>query len=239
MVKMMEKSKIKKLPVHVAIIMDGNGRWAKAKSMPRNMGHKVGAKRLIDIIIHANKIGIKYLTSFAFSTENWNRPKEEVDYLMKLPLEFFKENEKKINDNNIKVSFIGFDDKLTEELLKKKKDIVAKTKDNKGLEFILAFNYGSQAEILNAVNSIIKEGLEKVDKDEFEKHLFTKGKPAVDFLIRTSNERRISNFLLWQISYAELYFTKKLWPDFMPRDFDKALKDFQKRNRRYGKVDLG
>ncbi|MGI6710444.1 MAG: isoprenyl transferase [Bacilli bacterium] len=233
----MQKIDKNSLPKHVAIIMDGNGRWAKKRGMPRNLGHKAGAKRLVDIIIYANKIGIKYLTCFAFSTENWNRPKEEVDYLMKLPLEFFEENEQMIQDNDIKVSFIGFDEKINKELLDKKRDIIKKTKNNKGLNFILAFNYGSQAEIINAVNKIIKDKLLVIDKEIMESYLLTKGIPDVDLLIRTSNELRISNFLLWQISYAELYFTKKLWPDFTEKEFDKALKEYLKRERRYGKVE--
>ncbi len=232
----MQKIDKKSLPKHVAIIMDGNGRWAKKRGLPRNLGHKTGAQRLIDIVIYANKVGIKYLTCFAFSTENWNRPKEEVDYLMQLPLEFFKENEEKIQDNDIRVSFIGFDEKINKELLDKKRDIIKKTKNNKGLNFILAFNYGSQAEIINAVNKIIKDKLLVVDKEIMESYLFTNGIPEVDLLIRTSNELRISNFLLWQISYAELYFTKKLWPDFKEKDFDKAVKEFLKRERRYGRV---
>lgn len=232
----MQKIDKKSLPKHVAIIMDGNGRWAKKRGLPRNLGHKAGAQRLIDIVIYANKVGIKYLTCFAFSTENWNRPKEEVDYLMQLPLEFFKENEEKIQDNDIRVSFIGFDEKINKELLDKKRDIIKKTKNNKSLNFILAFNYGSQAEIINAVNKIIKDKLLVVDKEIMESYLFTNGIPEVDLLIRTSNELRISNFLLWQISYAELYFTKKLWPDFKEKDFDKAVKEFLKRKRRYGRV---
>ncbi|MDD3382263.1 MAG: polyprenyl diphosphate synthase [Bacilli bacterium] len=233
----MQKTKNITPPKHVAIIMDGNGRWAKKRNLSRNIGHKMGAKRLVDIIMHANKVGVKYLTCYAFSTENWDRPKEEVDYLMKLPLEFFEENKKQISDNDIKVSFIGFDENINSELLKTKKEIVEKTKNNKGLHFILAFNYGSQAEIINAVNNIIKDKLLVIDKEIMESYLFTKGIPDVDLLIRTSNELRVSNFLLWQISYSELYFSKKLWPDFTKSDFDKAIKDFLKRERRYGKVE--
>ena len=233
----MQKTKNITPPKHVAIIMDGNGRWAKKRNLSRNIGHKMGAKRLVDIIMHANKVGVKYLTCYAFSTENWDRPKEEVDYLMKLPLEFFEENKKQISDNDIKVSFIGFDENINSELLKTKKEIVEKTKNNKGIHFILAFNYGSQAEIINAVNNIIKDKLLVIDKEIMESYLFTKGIPDVDLLIRTSNELRVSNFLLWQISYSELYFSKKLWPDFTKSDFDKAIKDFLKRERRYGKVE--
>jgi len=233
----MQKTKNITPPKHVAIIMDGNGRWAKKRNLSRNIGHKMGAKRLVDIIMHANKVGVKYLTCYAFSTENWDRRKEEVNYLMKLPLEFFEENKKQISDNDIKVSFIGFDENINSELLKTKKEIVEKTKNNKGLHFILAFNYGSQAEIINAVNNIIKDKLLVIDKEIMESYLFTKGIPDVDLLIRTSNELRVSNFLLWQISYSELYFSKKLWPDFTKSDFDKAIKDFLKRERRYGKVE--
>lgn len=232
----MRKSKIdlNKLPSHVAIIMDGNGTWAKKRSLPRNFGHKRGAKTLLDLVYYANEIGIKYLTVFAFSTENWKRPKEEVDYLMNMPIEFLNENRGKLNSDNIKISIIGRKDRINDKLKEKMVEIEEETKNNTGLNFIIAFDYGAQDEILRAVNRIIEEKLDKVDDQIFEKYLDTFNIPNVDLLIRTSGQIRISNFLLWQIAYSELIFTNTLWPDFSIKEFNKTLLEYQKRERRFG-----
>jgi len=222
------------LPNHIGIIMDGNGTWANKRGLPRNYGHKRGAKTLVDLVYYANDLGIKYLTVYAFSTENWNRPKEEVDYLMSLPIDFINENKDKLNQNNIKVNLIGRRDRINSELIEKINEAESTTKDNTGLNFIIAFDYGSQDEILRAVNKIINDEIETVDKELFEKYLDTANIPNVDLLIRTSNQIRISNFLLWQIAYSELYFTDTLWPNFSKNAFNKALLEYQKRERRFG-----
>lgn len=234
----MRKSKIDllKIPSHIGIIMDGNGTWAKKRNLPRNYGHKRGAKTLIDLVYYANEIGVKYLTVYAFSTENWKRPKEEVDYLMNLPIDFINENKDKLNSENIKINLIGRRDRINDDLVKKIDEIEEDTKDNKGLQFIIAFDYGSHDEIIRTVNKIIKDKVESVDETIFESYLDTSGYPKVDFLIRTSNQIRISNFLLWQIAYSELYFTDTLWPDFNIRAFNQALSDYQKRERRFGGI---
>lgn len=232
----MRKSKIdlSNLPTHIGIIMDGNGTWAKKRGLPRNYGHKRGAKTLMDLVYYANSIGIKYLTVYAFSTENWKRPKEEVDYLMNLPIEFINENKDKMNSDNIKISLIGRRDRLNNELLRKVDEIEEDTKNNSGLHFIIAFDYGAHNEIIRAVNKIIEDKVEIVNEELFETYLDTKEFSKVDLLIRTSKQIRLSNFLLWQLAYSELYFTETLWPDFTKREFNKALLEYQKRERRFG-----
>lgn len=238
----MEQDSKLNIPTHVAIIMDGNGRWAKRYGLSRSMGHKKGAQNLLKIVLYANKLKIKYLTVFAFSTENWNRPKEEVDYLMKLPIEFFNEFEQRFRNENIKIKVIGSRNDLPQELVDKIEYVEEVTKDKTGLTFIIAFNYGSQLEIVEATKNIYQDIINKKLQIEgltpqiFEQYLFTKDIPSVDLLIRTSGELRISNFLLWQIAYSELYFTKTLWPDFNTRHFDKAIKEYSKRNRRFGAI---
>lgn len=238
----MEQDSKLNIPTHVAIIMDGNGRWAKRYGLSRSMGHKKGAQNLLKIVLYANKLKIKYLTVFAFSTENWNRPKEEVDYLMKLSIEFFNEFEQRFRNENIKIKVIGSRNDLPQELVDKIEYVEEVTKDKTGLTFIIAFNYGSQLEIVEATKNIYQDIINKKLQIEgltpqiFEQYLFTKDIPSVDLLIRTSGELRISNFLLWQIAYSELYFTKTLWPDFSTRHFDKAIKEYSKRNRRFGAI---
>lgn len=242
MVKLMSKNKKMVIPKHIAIIMDGNGRWAKRFGLPRSMGHKRGAQTLIKIVLHANKINVKYLTVYAFSTENWNRPKEEVDYLMRLPIEFFDEFEERFENENIKLKVIGDRTPLPKELIEKIEYVEQKTASNTGLVFVVALNYGAYNEIINAVQNIandIKEEkiqISDINNRLFEDNLYTKDIPSVDLLIRTSGELRISNFLLWQISYSELYFTKVLWPDFNEKRFNKAIKSYNKRNRRFGAI---
>lgn len=231
-----KKNKFDKLPNHVAIIMDGNGTWARKRGLPRNYGHKRGAKTLSELIIYANEIGIKYLTVFAFSTENWSRPKKEVDYLMKLPIDFIKENEDLLEKDNVRFRCIGYREQLSLELQTKIQEAEDKTKDNQGLCFIIAFNYGSYDEIVRAVNNIIQDDLKNVDIDTLKSYLYTKDIPDVDLLIRTSGQLRISNFLLLQIAYSELYFTNTLWPDFDKTAFNKALEEYAIRERRYGGI---
>lgn len=236
MVKFMKNNNLdsKKLPNHVAIIMDGNGTWAIKRGLPRNMGHRKGTKTLVDLVLYANQIGIKYLTVFAFSTENWSRPKEEVDYLMKLPLEFIEEYREKFSKENIRFKVIGKREQLSLELQEKIGEFEQKTLNNDGLTFIIALNYGAYDEIISAVNKILKDNLQEVNQQSFEKYLYTKDIPNVDFLIRTSGQLRISNFLLWQIAYSELYFTKTLWPDFNKKEFNRALEEYSSRDRRFG-----
>lgn len=228
---MKEKIDIKNLnlPKHIAIILDGNGRWAKSFAMPRNYGHKKGADNLIKIAKYADEIGVENLTVFAFSTENWSRPKDEVNYLMNL----LKENFNKILNtdiSSIRIKVIGERHNLNEDLLSCINNIEEKTKNNNGLKLNIAFNYGSRDEILNACKNVI-DNKEDLTKDNISKYLYVND---VDLLIRTSGEKRISNFLLWQISYSELYFTKVHWPAFSKKDFDRAIYDYNKRNRRFG-----
>lgn len=221
------------IPNHVAIIMDGNGRWAKKRGMPRNYGHKKGAETLLKMVEYAALQKINYLTVYAFSTENWKRPKEEVNFLMELPFAFFDEINKKFKNKNIKVKVIGFIEQLPEKLANKIKEIEETTKDNTGLTFSIAFNYGSIDEIIHAVNFVVENNI-KVDKDNFRNYLVSKDLPDVDLLIRTSGEQRISNFLLWQIAYSELVFFETLWPDFSKKEFLNAIEIYSNRDRRYG-----
>jgi undecaprenyl diphosphate synthase len=237
MVKMM-KSKINpdRLPKHIAIIMDGNGTWAKKRGLSRNYGHKKGAIVLKDIMLHAAKLKLKYLTVFAFSTENWKRPQEEVNYLMELPKEFINEYEEDMITEKIRLHWIGSKDRLSEDVLKQIERVEEKTKDNKGLTFTIAFNYGGRDEIINAVNNILKEGRTAITAEDFNQYLYSQELPDVDLLIRTSNQLRISNFLLWKLAYSELYFTDVLWPDFRIKDFEKAIIEYQRRERRFGGI---
>lgn len=234
---MVNKMKINqpKLPRHVAIIMDGNGTWAKRRGLPRNRGHRQGALALKDIMLHAAKLGLEYLTVFAFSTENWKRPREEVEYLMNLPKDFFSEHEEDIVLENIRLRWIGSRERLSEEVIQEIARLEEKTKDNQGLVFTLAFNYGGRDEIVHAANELLKTGKE-INEQEFNNFLYSNFLPDVDLLIRTSNQQRISNFLLWKLAYSELYFTKTLWPDFKPKDLGKAIREYQRRERRFGGI---
>jgi len=228
------------IPKHIAIIMDGNGRWAKERGLPRIAGHRQGINRTREIIKAASETGIKALTLFAFSAENWQRPKREIDMLMNALDNFLKSNIKELIKENISLKFIGRQDPLPIKVLDRIKKSVEATKDNTGLKLCLALNYGSRQEIVDAVKKIMdsylnKElSLEEIDENNFHKFLYTDGLPDPDLLIRTSGEQRISNFLLWQISYAELYFTKKYWPDFTKEEFKKAIREYQRRDRRFG-----
>ena len=231
-----------KLPKHVAIIMDGNGRWAKRKGMLRIVGHENGTKSVRTTVEACAEIGIKNLTLYAFSTENWNRPKTEVNTLMKLLVKSLKKEIKTLQDNNIRLQAIGKLEELPEKANKELHEVIEKTKQNTHMNLTLALSYGSREEIINAVKSIsanVKNNIisiDSIDESIINKHLYTENLPDVDLLIRTSGEQRISNFLLWQIAYAELYFTDVLWPDFSKEDLYKALKCYEKRERRFGKT---
>ncbi len=232
----------KYIPAHLAIILDGNGRWAKKHNLLRTLGHKKGAENLKNMALICNEIGVKVLSVYAFSTENWNRPASEVEYLMKLPREFEENYKGKFKENDIKVIFSGRRDRFSEENIDLLNRIEEKTKDRKGLILNVCFDYGSHTEIIEAVKQISVKyknddiKLDDIDTSLMEEHLYTKGLPPLDLLIRTSGELRISNYLLWQLAYSELYFTSKLWPEFNRKELLKALDNFQKRNRRYGGI---
>jgi undecaprenyl diphosphate synthase len=222
-----------KLPNHIAIILDGNGRWAKKRGLPRSAGHKMGVETLIKITRYCSEIGIRNLTVYAFSTENWNRPKEEVDYLMSLMEEYFNGLDKKLRKRNIKLKVIGEKNNLNEKLLKIIYDVEENSKYNTGMILNIAFNYGGKDEIVNAFKTMVNDKV-IINKETVDKYLYTSESGNVDLVIRTSGEQRISNFLLWQIAYAELYFTKTLWPDFNKKDLNKAIDSYLNRDRRYG-----
>ena len=225
-----------KIPEHVAIIMDGNGRWAKNRGLPRIMGHYKGAEVAEDIVEYAIELGIKHLTLFAFSTENWNRPKEEVEALFELLRNYLKTKKEKIYSLGVKVRFIGRRDRISKELLELMKQIEEESCENKKLTLNLAIDYGGRDDIVRAVNKILREGKEKVDEETFSYYLDLSCSPDPDLLIRTGGEKRISNFLLWNIAYTELYFTDVLWPDFNRKEFLKAIEDFSNRKRKFGRV---
>lgn len=230
------------LPKHLAIIMDGNGRWAKQQGFLRAFGHENGTKSVKEIIKTSAKLGIEYLTLYAFSTENWNRPKLEVQALMKILINSLKKELTTLQENNIRLNAIGNLDKLPKTAQKELLDVIEKTKNNTRLTLTLALSYGSREELVNAVriisdkvkNNIIS--IDAIDDSIINEHLYTQNLPDVDLLIRTSGEHRISNFLLWQIAYAELYFTNVLWPDFKDQDLYEAIISYQKRERRFGKT---
>jgi undecaprenyl diphosphate synthase len=231
-----------KLPKHVAIIMDGNGRWANIQGKNRVSGHQQGAKSVREVVEEAVKMEIEFLTLYAFSTDNWSRPKEEVSLLMKLLVNSLKKEFKRLIKNNIRLQSIGNMDVLPNPVKEELTYVIEKTKNNTGMVLTLALNYGGKEELTAAVKAIafkVKNSIispEKVDQSTIIEHLYTQNLPAVDLLIRTSGEERISNFLLWHIAYAELYFTKTLWPDFKKEDLQKALVDYTKRERRFGKT---
>lgn len=230
------------LPQHIGIIMDGNGRWAKKRGLPRSAGHKAGAESLKKIITEANKMGIKYITVYAFSTENWKRPKSEVDYLMGLLMDYLVNAEKTLAGENVVIRAIGSRRELSPEMCEQIVKTENFTKNNTGIVMNIALNYSGREELVNSVKQLVAEvasGAKKIDDicaDDIEKGLYTSGQPDVDLLIRTSGEMRLSNFMLWQVSYAEMWFTDKLWPDFKPEDLRHAVHDFQNRSRRFGGV---
>jgi undecaprenyl diphosphate synthase len=228
------------LPRHVAIVMDGNGRWARKRTLPRHAGHRAGVKAVRNIVEIAAQRGVSYLTLFAFSSENWSRPQDEVSKLMQLFLEAVQREAASLHSNNVRLTFIGAREQLQSGLVTKISEAEALTADNDGLTLIVAVAYGGRWDIVNAAKSLavqVKEGLlavNTIDEDLFSRELQLTGIPDADLLIRTGGEQRISNFLLWNIAYAELYFTDKLWPDFAAADFDAAVAHFAGRQRRYG-----
>jgi len=232
----------REVPQHIAIIMDGNGRWAEGRSLPRTQGHIQGAKRVEEIIDVSRELGVKVITLFTFSTENWDRPENEVALIMNILTAVLERKLEKLKKDNIKLLTIGRTDRAPEPLLKTLTSVMEATKNNTGLIVNLAFNYGARVEIVDAVQSIaqaVNEGqlnVEDINEATISDALYTKGLPDPDLLIRTSGEQRISNFLLWQLSYAELYFTEKFWPDFSGEEFKSAITSYQTRDRRYGKV---
>jgi undecaprenyl diphosphate synthase len=230
------KKKPLRLPTHIAIIMDGNGRWAQKRGLPRLEGHQAGVENLRSVIEYFNQLGLKYLTLYGFSTENWKRPKEEIDGLLKLLKEAIDEETLKLHQKGIRIRHLGRLDGFSKGLQRAITRAVELTKDNKGMTLGLAFDYGGRAEILDAVRRIIVEGVppQKIDEQLFDSHLYTAGLPEVDLVIRTAGELRISNFLIWQAAYSEYYFAKVFWPDFNNKEIDKALLAYSRRQRRFG-----
>jgi len=216
--------------------MDGNGRWARKRGLPRVMGHKVGVESVRSVIRVARKLGIKYLTLYTFSSENWQRPKEEVSYLMQLLKTLLIKEVDDLKRQGVRIRAIGRLGNLGKEVLEALNYAIEKTKDNKDLNLYLALSYGGRQEIVDAVNTILRLGIKEVDEDKFRNFLYDPELPDVDLLIRTAGEYRISNFLLWHTAYAELYITDVLWPDFREEEFLKAIEDYSKRVRKFGKV---
>lgn len=232
--------KIPKLPQHIALFMDGNGRWARRRGMPRSAGHRAGAQAIKKLVEDCNTAGLKYLTAYAFSTENWKRSEDEVINLMNLIREFLSNTEEGFRNSSVRIKFIGFRHRLDDDIIEKITETEERTKDKTGLTFIIALDYGARAELTEAAKKIAiscKEGKidpENIDEEVFSKNLFTAGIPDPDLIIRSSGEKRMSNFLLWQSSYSELWFSEVLWPDFKFKHLVQAVKDYNKRNRRFG-----
>ncbi len=228
------------IPQHVAIIMDGNGRWAKQQHLSRTQGHAEGIKRVEEIVTAAQRIGIKVLTLYTFSTENWRRPDSEISILMTMLTNVLQQKIRTLKENNIRFRVIGREERVPAAVLRTFQTAISETKNNTGLLVNLAFNYGSRQEIIDAVRKIATAvenrslAIADIDEKVFTDSLYTRGLPDPDLLVRTSGEKRISNFLLWQLSYSELYFTDKFWPDFTTEELEKAIADYQKRERRYG-----
>ncbi len=223
------------IPNHVAIIMDGNGRWAQKMSKPRSYGHYCGTDNVRNIAIEANRLGVKVLTLYAFSTENWKRPQEEVNYLMSLPALFIDKFLKELMEKDIRISTIGDLSTLPANTVKVLQKAIDQTKDNKAMTLIFALNYGGRDDIVQAVNKVIKSGeVKEISEKDINANISTAQYPDVDFMIRTSLDYRLSNFLLWQLSYAELYFTDCYWPEFNAEKFDLAIEEYGRRQRRFG-----
>ncbi len=225
------------LPQHIAIIMDGNGRWAKRRHMPRTAGHAAGSKTFKDIVRYCNKIGIKYLTVYAFSTENWKRPKEEVDNIMNIFRQYLKDTEN-FKDENISLQFIGDRSNLPDDIVKLMEKAEDDSRDYTGMHLNIAMNYGGRDEIVHAVKKIVRDGVPEsnITEELISKNLYTVGQPDPDYIIRPSGEYRLSNYLIWQSAYAEYWFSDVLWPDFRPKHLEEALDSYNKRNRRFGGV---
>ena len=233
---------LERLPQHIAVIMDGNGRWAKEKNLSRTQGHIAGVKRVEEIIDYANEIGIAYMTLYTFSTENWSRPENEVAMLFNTITAVLNQKINKLKKLNMRFRMFGRRDDIPQSTLDAIDTVMDQTKDNTGLTINLAFNYGSRLEIMDAFKNIFQKvqdgqmALDDITEDMVSEHLYTKGIPDPDFLIRTSGEKRISNYLLWQLSYSEFYFTETFWPDFDIEQFNQAICDFQNRDRRFGNL---
>lgn len=222
------------IPQHIAVIMDGNGRWARKRGLPRIAGHREGAESVRAILKACAEFGVKYLTVYAFSTENWGRPKEEVSFLMALFAKTIDREMKELMKNKVRLKFLGRLDKFSPGLKKKMLEAMEKTKDNQRITLSVMVNYGGRAEIVDAVNEASAGA--RVLEDDIQKHLYTRDLPDPDLLIRTANEMRVSNFLLWQIAYAEIYVTPVLWPDFRREQLIEAIENYQQRERRFGKL---
>lgn len=225
------------MPRHIAIIMDGNGRWAKKRSLPRTAGHAAGSKNFKTIARYCNKIGLEYLTVYAFSTENWKRPKDEVDNIMKILRDYLKDA-KNFKEENIKVKFIGNISVLDEDIKGLIADAERESANATGLHLNIALNYGGRDEITHAVREIVRSGVsaDEITEDTIEKYLYTAGQPDPDYIIRPSGEYRLSNYLIWQAAYAEYWFSDVLWPDFKPKHLEQALDEYNHRQRRFGGV---
>ncbi len=239
---LLDKIDKENLPKHLAIIMDGNGRWAKKQGMRRIFGHENGKKAVKQVVESCARLGVENLTLYAFSTENWNRPKAEIEALMKLLITSLRTEFNSIHDNNIRVDTIGNIEKLPKSTQKELLEVINKTKNNTRMTLTIALSYGSREELISAIKSISTKvknniiSIDAIDESIINQHLYTQNLPDVDLLIRTSGEHRISNFLLWQIAYSELYFTDVLWPDFTEQDLYEAIISYQKRERRFGKT---
>ncbi|MDD3052870.1 MAG: isoprenyl transferase [Endomicrobiia bacterium] len=231
-----EKIDLSKLPKHIAIIMDGNGRWAKSKFLPRFIGHTNGVKTVKNIVELSRKLNIKVLTLYAFSTENWQRPQEEISGLISLLITYLKSEIESMIKNQISFRILGDISRFSKEVQDEIENVCNKTKDNSGLVLNIALNYGARQEIIKAFKSLYKNKIDNPTEEDISNCLYTKGLPDPDLLIRTSGEMRISNFLLWQIAYAEIYITNVLWPDFSEEEFYKAILEYQKRDRRFGSI---
>lgn len=238
------KIDFEKLPKHIGFIMDGNGRWATRRGMPRKFGHRKGADTLEEIVEYCFNIGIEYVSVFAFSTENWMRPQEEIDYIFGLLRDYIKKQKQKsekarkeeISQKNIKINVIGNLEKMPEDLKLELEEVEEDTKDCNKFVLNIAMNYGGRADIVNACNKLIRDGKKEITEEDLSNALYTNQCPDPDFIIRTAGDIRLSNFMLYQSAYAELYFTKTLWPDFSSKHLDKALKSFAKRNRKFGQI---
>ena len=234
--------KIEHLPRHIAIIMDGNGRWAKKRGLPRNVGHKEGSKNLKKIVAFCSKLGLNYLTVYAFSTENWKRPKSEVEGLMSLLLEYLRNAETELGGENIRIRVSGDLKGLPEEIQKEVARVTKVTQKNTGMTLNIALNYGGKDDILQAVREIVRDvqagrlDSRHIDEQSLSMRLYTAGMPDPELIIRTSGENRMSNFLLWQAAYSEFWYTDDLWPDFKEEHIVEAIREFQKRNRRFGGI---
>ena len=230
------------IPKQIGIIMDGNGRWAKNRFLPRIAGHKEGMNRVVDIVEECCKIGVRTLTLYAFSTENWKRPEEEVNGLMNILVVYINSQLKRILENNIIFRVIGDYSKLPSSIVKLLDNSIDKSKDNNGMVLNIALNYGGRAEIISSIKNLYKDiekgklSLDELNEESFKKYLYTKENSDVDLMIRTGNEKRISNFLIYQLAYSEFYFTDVLWPEFYADDLYDAIYDFQNRNRRFGGI---